>query len=72
VPFGGDSARSHLADISTRVLATGEKGIYPAERFEGLSAMQLRNYWQRGERIEAIRCHELHAELRADWKQASR
>jgi chemotaxis protein methyltransferase CheR len=37
-------------DISTRVLARAEKGIYPAERFEGLPAMQLRSHWLRGER----------------------
>jgi chemotaxis protein methyltransferase CheR len=37
-------------DISTRALAAAEKGIYPAERFEVLSAMQLRNFWLRGER----------------------
>ena len=36
-------------DISTRVLAAAEKGIYPAERLEGLSAVQLRRYWLRGE-----------------------
>lgn len=37
-------------DISTRVLAAAEKGIYPGERFEALSAVQLRSYWLRGER----------------------
>lgn len=36
-------------DISTRVLAKAEKGVYPAERFEGLSDQQLRSYWLRGE-----------------------
>lgn len=36
-------------DISTRVLAAAEMGIYPAERFEGLSTMQLRRCWLRGE-----------------------
>jgi chemotaxis protein methyltransferase CheR len=36
-------------DISTRVLASAERGIYPAERFAGLSATQLRSYWLRGE-----------------------
>jgi len=36
-------------DISTRVLAAAERGIYPAERFAGLSATQLRSYWLRGE-----------------------
>jgi chemotaxis protein methyltransferase CheR len=51
-------------DISTRVLATAEKGIYPAERFEGLSAMQLRTYWLRGERDWAG-CYRAKKELRA-------
>jgi len=37
-------------DISTRVLAAAEKGIYPGERFEALSPTQLRTYWLRGER----------------------
>jgi len=36
-------------DISTRVLEAAEKGIYPAERLELVSAIQLRAYWLRGE-----------------------
>ena len=51
-------------DISTRVLATAEKGIYPAERFEDLSAMQLRNYWLRGERDWAG-CYRAKKDVRA-------
>jgi chemotaxis protein methyltransferase CheR len=51
-------------DISTRVLATAEKGIYPAERFEGLSTMQLRSYWLRGERDWAG-CYRAKKEVRA-------
>ncbi|HXN46398.1 MAG TPA: protein-glutamate O-methyltransferase CheR [Bryobacteraceae bacterium] len=37
-------------DISTRVLAAAAKGIYPAERFEAFSPVQLRGHWLRGER----------------------
>jgi chemotaxis protein methyltransferase CheR len=37
-------------DISTRVLETAEKGVYPADRFESLTQAQLRSYWLRGER----------------------
>jgi chemotaxis protein methyltransferase CheR len=37
-------------DISTRVLSTAGLGIYPAERFAGVSKAQLRTYWLRGER----------------------
>jgi chemotaxis protein methyltransferase CheR len=36
-------------DISTRVLAKAGKGIYTADRFEGLPGLQLRRYWLRGE-----------------------
>jgi chemotaxis protein methyltransferase CheR len=57
-------ARILATDISTRVLATAEKGIYPAERFEGLSAMQLRSYWLRGERDWAG-CYRAKKEVRA-------
>jgi chemotaxis protein methyltransferase CheR len=48
-PVAPGKVRILATDISTRVLAAAEKGIYPAERFEGLSAMQLRRYWLRGE-----------------------
>ncbi len=51
-------------DISTRVLAAAEKGIYPAERFEALSAMQLRSHWLRGERDFAGR-YRAKKEMRA-------
>jgi len=36
-------------DISTRVLATAQRGAYPADRFEGMSPLQLRRYLLRGE-----------------------
>jgi chemotaxis protein methyltransferase CheR len=36
-------------DISTRVLATAQRGAYPAERFQGAPPQQLRNYLLRGE-----------------------
>jgi chemotaxis protein methyltransferase CheR len=36
-------------DISTRVLATARKGIYPGERFRELAPQQLRPYLLRGE-----------------------
>jgi chemotaxis protein methyltransferase CheR len=32
-------------DISTRVLAIARQGIYPAERFEDVPALQLPRYW---------------------------
>lgn len=35
-------------DISKRILAKAEKGIYPAERFREVSPMQLRQYLLRG------------------------
>jgi chemotaxis protein methyltransferase CheR len=35
-------------DISTRVLATAEAGTYPAERFDGFHAEQMRRYLLRG------------------------
>lgn len=49
--FGASApARLRIAatDISTRVLATAARGIYPAERFEGLPAALHRRYWLRG------------------------
>ena len=36
-------------DISTRVLASAQKGAYPAGRFEGFPAQQLRRHLLRGE-----------------------
>jgi chemotaxis protein methyltransferase CheR len=36
-------------DISTRVLASAQRGAYPAERFDGIPAHQLRRYLLRGE-----------------------
>jgi chemotaxis protein methyltransferase CheR len=36
-------------DISTRVLAKAEQGIYPTERFEGIPDPLLRKFWLRGE-----------------------
>jgi chemotaxis protein methyltransferase CheR len=44
-------ARIHIlaTDISTRVLASAQKGAYPAERFDGLPAQQLRRHLLRGE-----------------------
>jgi chemotaxis protein methyltransferase CheR len=36
-------------DISTKVLATAKKGIYPGERFRDFPAQQLRQYLLRGE-----------------------
>ncbi|HUI57590.1 MAG TPA: protein-glutamate O-methyltransferase CheR [Bryobacteraceae bacterium] len=36
-------------DISTRVLATAQRGAYPADRFEGIAAQQLRQHLLRGE-----------------------
>jgi len=44
-----DKVRILATDISTRVLATAEKGVYPAERFASLSPVELRRYWLRGE-----------------------
>jgi chemotaxis protein methyltransferase CheR len=44
------SVRILATDISTRVLAIAAKGIYPAERLDGVTAAQLHNYWLRGER----------------------
>jgi chemotaxis protein methyltransferase CheR len=51
-------------DISTRVLAAAERGIYPAERFACLSAAQLHRYWLRGERDWAG-CYRAKKEIRA-------
>ena len=56
--------RIQATDISTRVLAKAEQGIYPAERLEGLSAMQLRRYWLRGEG-EWAGCYRAKKEVRA-------
>jgi chemotaxis protein methyltransferase CheR len=36
-------------DISTRVLAVAQKGIYPVERFRDFDPLQLRQYLLRGE-----------------------
>lgn len=36
-------------DISTRVLASAEKGVYPAARFETMPALQQRRYLLRGQ-----------------------
>lgn len=36
-------------DISTRALATAQRGAYPAERFDGIPAPLLRRYLLRGE-----------------------
>jgi chemotaxis protein methyltransferase CheR len=35
-------------DIDTQVLATGEHGVYPVERINGLSAERKRKFFQRG------------------------
>jgi len=43
------SIRILATDISTRALATAQTGAYPAERFEGIPAAQLRQYVLRGE-----------------------
>ena len=51
-------------DISTRVLAKAEQGIYSAERFEGLPGLQLRKFWLRGEGDWAG-CYRAKKELRA-------
>jgi chemotaxis protein methyltransferase CheR len=51
-------------DISTRVLAAAEKGIYPAERLECLSPALLRSYWLRGEGDYAG-CYRAKKEVRA-------
>lgn len=49
----GDGARHKLhvlaTDISTRALETARKGIYPAERFEGIPAEWRRRFLLRGE-----------------------
>ena len=37
-------------DISTKVLASAKKGIYPAQRFEGVPSNQLHRYLLRGEK----------------------
>jgi len=43
--------KAHIlaTDISTRALAKARRGIYPAERFEGLAMHQLRSHLLRGE-----------------------
>jgi chemotaxis protein methyltransferase CheR len=63
-PAAPGKVRILATDISTRVLAKGKQGIYPAERFEGLPAMQLRGYWLRGEGQWAG-CYRAKKELRA-------
>jgi chemotaxis protein methyltransferase CheR len=49
----GEAARGKLrvlaTDISTKVLASAKKGIYPAQRFEGVPSNQLHRYLLRGE-----------------------
>jgi len=37
-------------DISTKVLEKADRGMYPADRFEGVSDVRLRKFWLRGER----------------------
>ncbi|MBI4874102.1 MAG: protein-glutamate O-methyltransferase CheR [Acidobacteria bacterium] len=49
-PFASGMVRILATDISTRVLAQAKRGIYPAERFEGLPSAQFRKFWLRGER----------------------
>jgi chemotaxis protein methyltransferase CheR len=49
--LGGSSLsklRILATDISNRILAKAEKGIYPAERFRDVTPMQLRQYLLRG------------------------
>jgi len=36
------------SDIDTNVLATAERGVYPAERVESMSSERLRRYFKRG------------------------
>jgi chemotaxis protein methyltransferase CheR len=45
-----DKTRILATDISTRVLASAQRGAYPAERFEGLADRQLHRHLLRGER----------------------
>jgi len=49
----GDLAFSKIrilaTDISTRVLASAEKGVYPAARFESMHGLQMRRYLLRGQ-----------------------
>jgi chemotaxis protein methyltransferase CheR len=44
-----DKLRILATDISTKVLANAQKGVYPAARFESMPALQHRRYLLRGE-----------------------
>ncbi len=43
-------------DIDTQVLATAERGVYPLERIEKLSADRRRKFFQRGQGAQAGQC----------------
>src|SRR5579872_465104 len=45
-----DKLRILATDISARVLASAQKGVYPAARFEGMPPLQQRRFLLRGER----------------------
>ncbi|MFN7994812.1 MAG: protein-glutamate O-methyltransferase CheR [Bryobacteraceae bacterium] len=59
------STRFHIlaTDISRRVLAAAQRGIYQAERLEGLSRELMRAYWLRGEG-EWAGCYRAKKEMR--------
>jgi chemotaxis protein methyltransferase CheR len=44
-----EKVRIIATDISTQVLTKADRGVYPAERFEGVSDIRLRKFWLRGE-----------------------
>jgi len=50
---GASGNRVVATDISTRALEEARRGVYPADRFEGVPKALLHKYWLRGERGSA-------------------
>ncbi len=59
---GTATPRVLSTDISTRALATARRGVYPADRFEGVPQSLLHKYWLRGEG-EAAGLYKVRPEL---------
>jgi chemotaxis protein methyltransferase CheR len=47
-PVVGATARLHASDLSTKALATAERGIYRADRVDGVPMPTLKKYFEKG------------------------